>query len=275
MDSRQEAVDLSVLIPIWANAWARELGVNRLEWAEYVVANLNVRLKWHLNSHAKDAESGLKLRISAIEPVPAVLETAAIEGEQPKTTATTSPAPVTQDCVSSETITKQAKRLQQVHFAGTPCKVELLGSIVVCFGQKVTTKLDNNPKPHSKWPVSIKTMIAEMHRFALIEDEKIISNQDRITLQTALAQFTTAEVISFVLPESVPALTLATEEGSKASASSVQVAATSAKSQISMLERFGFKGSNGKGVPAPEKPVAVTLIPQVDASVSSSTTNTI
>lgn len=54
MDSRQEAVDLSVLIPIWANAWARELGANRLEWVEYAATNLNARLKWKFNSHVKN-----------------------------------------------------------------------------------------------------------------------------------------------------------------------------------------------------------------------------
>jgi len=49
IDSRREAgtTELSDLISIWANAWAKEKGARSIVWVEHTKADVDARLKWN------------------------------------------------------------------------------------------------------------------------------------------------------------------------------------------------------------------------------------
>lgn len=246
MEDRSDAgtTELSDLISIWANAWAKEKGARGIAWVEHTKAAAEARLKWKMGGYTKAQQHGLTLVISAVADV--VSETAEMSPPHD---------PITLLCEPGKSIATEARRLQEQHFADVSCKIALSGNVVLFCSEKVDPKLDTRPGAHNKWVIGIQTVMADLQRFAALDDEKIISTHDKDRIQGAMNGYTIdAEIVSCVLPpfERLLSPTQEVTEGEEKTSelSAVNVPSVTPPPQnAGFLARFGFKGTQGKGVP--------------------------
>lgn len=270
MDNRNEssAIELSELITLWANAWAKEKGALTIAWVEHTKAAADARLKWKMGGHTKEQKHGLTLVISAEEAVVAS-DSVLTEATQPPTDTSSSlktvpPEPITLLCEPGKSVAAEARKLQEQHFADAACKITLSGNVVVYCNQKVDPKLDSHPGAHHKWTIGIETVMTDLIRFAALDDAKIITAQDKERVQNALKAYTTdSAAVSFILPpcERKTAGMSETKESALASTTAVKVT-TPPQNNSSIMARFGFRGTQGKGA------TTITTVPPVEPTAA-------
>lgn len=237
MDNRK---DITEVIPAWANTWAREKNTT-LEWVEYATAAVNARYKWAmLKSHVTKQNSGLNLQLTTapIAVVPESTSEADVKADAKDAKPIEPAKPDVFPCMPGETIIAAARRIQsnsQIEDSFT-----LSGSVVLSCASKVDLKKDGKPDAHKKWVISIQDVLADLQRWAALQDEALVSNADKAAFQEALNGLNIADgKISFVL---------APAENKVAETKEAKVAPV--KTNAGILSVLGFGGSQGKGVPS-------------------------
>lgn len=236
MDNRK---DITEVIPAWAKTWAREKNTT-FQWVEYAAAAVNARYKWAvIKSHVTKESSGLNLQL-ATAPIAVASEgtsEADVKADAKDVKPVESAKPAVFPCMPGETITAAARRIQsnsQIEDSFT-----LSGSVVLSCASKIDLKKDDEPNVHKKWIISIQDLIADLQRYAALQDEVLVSNADKAAFQEVLNGLNIADgKISFVL---APAANIVAE--------TKEAKAVPVKLNSGILSVFGLGGSQGKGVP--------------------------
>lgn len=216
-----------------------------------------------MGGHTKAQQYGLSLVIST-EEAASVSDSVPTEIDDELPTKTASYEPITLLCEPGKSIVAEARRLQDQHFADATCKIVLSGNVVVYSKQKVDPNIAARPGAHHKWTIGIQTVMADLQRFAALDDVNIISLQDKARIKNALQGFTIdSAIVSFILPPCEKRTQDRVEERVNEAPVDAVKTTSSVQQHSSFMTRFGFRGTQGKGVPTP-----VTTVEEVSESAN-------
>lgn len=235
--------DITEVLPAWASAKARE-NKTTLAWVEYTAAAIDSRVKWQFaDSHIKTAAYGLGLQ-QVIAPTPTatlVLAGETVEKADAKESKdekpVESPKPTVFPCLPGETIIAAARRIQTN--AQEEQNFILSGSVVLSCAAKIDLKQEAKPGAHKKWTISIQEIMADLKRYAELQDEALVSAADKAAFQEVLNNMMIAEEkVSFGLP-----IAEITEQNTQVAA------AKPTRTHSGILGMLGLRGRQGKGAP--------------------------
>lgn len=237
MQNGQER-DFTALIAIWADAWAKEKGM-QMDWVEHTVAGVNRHSRWSmLASHVQSKSYGLSFQLQSISEnstAEATMDSSSTGAE------TTSPAVEASSypCVMDELISITAARKMQADAEELVHTMTLTGNIVICLNKK--------SESHKKHVRAVQDVLADLQRYAALEDEAVISAQNKEILVANMSRFSvTGDKVSFVLPKidkKVDQVAAATQPTGAA------LSTPTPPQNAGILDLLGLGGRQAKGAP--------------------------